>query len=169
MTGAGIAKADDAFVHATFVRICRAMPSLFEGYPAAQMLARLNNPASDKPPRNPLQYWANNCGHLLAGEDPELARQCLRKSVSICLAESDATTLTPMALLPLSGLFHLRLEAEEALLEKAEAVIGQIRELCDAGLLRLEHFRRVVDAGSAREALDVVEAEQERLFPFNYR
>ncbi len=161
--GSSLAVCEDPFVHAAFVRLCLSMPALFAGYPVEKILK------TQFQPWHPWQCWARNCGQLLASSNPALARTCLHEAIGICLHNRKETTLTPMALLPLSALAHLRLEPMEQVCLLARPILAQLRELCRSGHLCKEHFRTVLEASSTASALEAVEREQARLFPFNYR
>lgn len=160
-----LCKTENSFLHAAFVRLCRKKADLFEGYPVASILQK----RAKKDHMHPWQCWANNCGCLLAKSSPDLSRECFRESYAICLAEDDGITLLPMALLPLAHLLFFDLASPDELCRKAEKILRKLCTTCDEGLLSKEHFSRVLQAESVRDALLNVYEEQETLFPFNYR
>ncbi|MBQ9405303.1 MAG: hypothetical protein IJU37_01020 [Desulfovibrio sp.] len=154
---------DADYVHAAFVRICRQFPPLLGSYPVADIL---DGQCQD---HHPWQCWSHNCGRLLAKDNPDLARRCLHRSLAICRCDARATTLLPMALLPLAGLIFLNMEPAADVLRHTEAVLQELHSLCDQGQLHAKHFRPVLEAATPLAALQIVEDAQSQLFPFNYR
>lgn len=158
---AAVVQMDDPFVHAAFVRLCLAMPGLLHGYPVADLLRQAR-------PYHPWQLWACNCGRLLAGEDPGLARRCLRFSCDCCLKAGNGVTLEPMALMPLSVLAATGLLPREEIRATTEDVIQRLRDACAAGQLHAPHFQPLLDLPDADAVLSEVAAHTSRYFPFNY-
>ena len=158
---AAVAQMDDPFVHAAFVRLCLAMPGLLHGYPAADLLRQAR-------PYHPWQLWACNCGRLLAGENPGLARRCLCFSCDCCLRAGNGVTLEPMTLMPLSVLAATELLPREEIRMTTEAVMRRLRDACAMNQLYAPHFQRLFELSDADAVLAEVEAHTARYFPFNY-
>ena len=157
-----VARQDDAYIHAAFVRLCRTLPRLLTGYPVAEILAKAKM-------AHPWQLWACNCGWLLAHEQPELARRCLGFSRDACLADSGGITLHPMTLLPLAALFAADLAPQAEILRQTEDVLRMVKRHCDSGQLHKEYFAPLFSLPDAAAVLAEVVAHAERYFPFNYR
>ena len=118
--------------------------------------------------RHPWQLWACNCGRLLAERNPQLALDCLERSLALCLESSESVTLHPMALLPLSVMYENQLVPAAEVLKKTQDVMELVRQHCQKGLLREAHFHDLLDR-SAAGVLEAVTEKTARYFPFNYR
>lgn len=157
-----LARQDNPYVHAAFVRLCRALPHALAGYPVAEILGGASM-------AHPWQLWACNCGWLLANDQPELARRCLEFSRDACLADPDGVTLHPMTLLPLAALFAADLAPRAEILRRTEDVLHLLKRHCDSGQLHKAHFAPLFSLPDAAAVLAEVVAHAERYFPFNYR
>lgn len=109
-----------------------------------------------------LFFW--HMGRALP-EDDKYRIPCLEAARDICLRGEDFTTLTPMALLPLS-----RLPFDEETRQKTAHVLELMRSAPKEKLNR-EHFKAVLDAPDEAAALKTVreELKLKKLFPFDYR
>ena len=157
-----VARQDDAYVHAAFVRLCQSLPHEMMGYPVEKILS------DSARKEHPWQLWAYNCGRVLVQHNQTLALRCLEFSRDTCLADSNSTTIPPMTLMPLAVLHTAHLTPPTEILQATKEVLHNIQRHCADGTLYEPHFHPLLELPTSAAVLEEVAAHTARYFPFNY-
>ncbi|ACU89341.1 hypothetical protein [Desulfomicrobium baculatum] len=114
---------------------------------------------------HPWQLWLYNSGRIFLKSEPDIAKECLNRSLKICKIFG-GTTVKAMGLLSLAYLINLSHPSEHSkLATETDDIINSIK----SSKLNQEHFSQVLNENNLIKCLETVRNNQQTLFPFTYR
>lgn len=149
-----------------FLRLCFHVPLLFP-YKYKRIHSPMGSMDYAAGEEHPWEQWHYFYGRLLLAEDRQKACVHFQEGLKICLSQTRALHLYPMALLPLSALAAEELRPQEELHQTTTDVLARLGDLCASGQLYEPHFHDLLSM-QPEEVLREVADHPQTWFPFTF-